>query len=356
MTAPIGDTEQIHRKKHIKNFSITSNDLKWLTVTGSKDVTAEAYRTLDLILMMNPKTIVTPKTVAAEIKRRAAMTGGKAIAERSICRHFKMLEGAGHIVKKLQRGENTGKFMGYTYHVYECPDTASHGRLTGDEKQDTASHGWRTGENARNENENHSNSDAPISHGRRTGESINKVRDITSRNAHKQNDKNGLVFIKTKREPGAGRNAPPAPASKKNKTEWIRELIPPEKRKLIKFGMRRDIEKLFPDDEIERLIKNAFSEGKNPPAYIQGAILRKRQSLTKPTSDEAPPPNPKKNPANQYGIETKNGESVGVLWNAFLGETIKTDIEKFNEFLEYNTKDLSKIPEFVDYLRKEKAI
>lgn len=172
----------------------------------------------------------------------------------------------------------------------------------------------------------------------------------------KQNDKNGLVFIKTKREPGAGRIAPPAPASKKNKTEWIRELIPPEKRKLIKFGMRRDIEKLFPDDEIERLIKNAFSEGKNPPAYIQGAILRKRQSLTKPTSDEAPPPNPKKNPANQYGIETKNGESVGVLWNAFLGETIKTDIEKFNEFLEYNTRDLSKIPEFVDYLRKEKAI
>lgn len=377
--SPENKEQFIFRNQVNDKFRIVS---RWLTKAmrfGTDKARPVDYTTLNYMLDWEPHTKISPEVLI----QRAAMDGQK-ITSGPAYQIFKNLTKAGHLLKIRPRNKN-GRMPKPQYYLYEKPfgwienttsynqevdnwdynskDADIEGKLTTSQNQEvdtgktlTTSYNQEVVNSDVNSEYKNKILNGTTSQNQEVVPPINKERDITSRNAHKQNDKNGLVFIKTKREPGAGRNAPPAPASKKNKTEWIRDLIPPEKRKLIKFGMRRDIEKLFPDDEIEGLIKNAFSEGKNPPAYIQGAILRKRQSLTKPTSAEATPPNPKKNPANQYGIETKNGKSVGVLWNAFLGKTIKTDIEKFNEFLEYNTRDLSKIHEFVDYLRKEKAI
>lgn len=97
--------------------------------------------------------------------------------------------------------------------------------------------------------------------------------------------------------------------------DLVRFLLPPEERKTMPDKLINLVGFYIPNKEIPKLILNAF-EKSDPSGYLFGAVNKKqngdnnkRQSLTKPTSEKNPPPNPQKSLAfkeqEKYNQELK---------------------------------------------------
>jgi len=115
----IRDTERIHHTC-IPNWLIRRLNVgHTIEKNGKKHhITTKAYATLFYLLSLHPKTKISVKKIVANMETWAAKDGGTPVSERSVFRHMKQLELAGH-VKRYQTHDKEGKFSTTLYQISE---------------------------------------------------------------------------------------------------------------------------------------------------------------------------------------------------------------------------------------------
>lgn len=113
-------------------------------------------------------------------------------------------------------------------------------------------------------------------------------------------------------------------------------------------------------DESEMIIKNTLAS-QEPQAYFWKVYNKKtdtkpRQYQTKPPSGQAPPAKPQKSIANKEKINITVNSNLPSLWNAFLYRVFEKDPDKGEILVNTKQEDILQCAEFIEYLRKERAI